>query len=118
MSSAAPSNVATRPGRRSCHAVEALIRDVWNEHFGRSVGPDDDFYDLGGDSISVVDVVVAIRARDLEVRASAALRFATPARLAESLTVGGGPAGQIDVPALRRLGEMPEAAALRRIKSG
>ncbi|WP_018788860.1 phosphopantetheine-binding protein [Micromonospora sp. CNB394] len=118
MTSAAPSDLATRPGRRSCHAVEATIREVWSEHFGRAVGPDEDFYDLGGDSISVVDVVVALRALGLEVRASAALRFPTPARLAESLTVGAGPAGLIDVPALRRPGDLAAATQLHPIRSG
>ncbi|MEU5093682.1 thioesterase domain-containing protein [Streptomyces sp. NPDC020996] len=76
------------PERATTYAVETLLRSVWSEHFGHPVGPDDDFYELGGDSLAVVEIVLAARARGLPLRTSDALRQSTPARLAEALTVG------------------------------
>ncbi|MFI9589335.1 phosphopantetheine-binding protein [Nonomuraea sp. NPDC052265] len=84
--------------------MERVIREVWADHFGREVGPHDDFYDLGGDSITVTDIVLLARERGLDVRSSAALRYSTPARLAEHLTIGAdGPPK--DVPGLRSSAE-------------
>ena len=73
----------------SCAEVEGAICEVWRGHFGREVSPYDDFYDLGGDSIGMIDIVVAARKRGLPVKSSQALRNPTPARLAESLTLPG-----------------------------
>lgn len=74
--------------RLSCHAVEHTICEIWSGYFGRDVSPYDDFFDLGGDSLAMIDVVVAARGCGLPVRSSVALRNPSPARLAESLTVG------------------------------
>ncbi|SDN47879.1 thioesterase domain-containing protein [Actinacidiphila guanduensis] len=70
----------------SCLAVEQLVGEVWSARFGRAVTPYDDFFDLGGDSLTVVEVTAELRERGLPVRSSAALRHPTPARLAEHLT--------------------------------
>lgn len=61
---------------------------MWTGLFGTEVLPHDDFFDLGGDSLKVVDAVIAARQRGINVRSSAVFRNPTPARLAESLTVG------------------------------
>jgi thioesterase domain-containing protein len=87
--------------RLSCLAVEQAICAIWSDFFGRPVGPYDDFYDLGGDSVAIFDVVDAAQQQHLPVRSSDALRHPTPARLAEHLTVGTGPVTGPDIPALR-----------------
>jgi thioesterase domain-containing protein len=81
-------NAVEMEARVSCRAVEDLIREIWSGHFGRDVSPYDDFFDLGGDSLAIIDVVAKARERGLFVRSSVALRHPTPARLAEALTVG------------------------------
>jgi len=78
------------PRALSCQTIESTIREVWSEFFGREVYPDDDFYDLGGDSVAIVETVHGARQRGLALRSSEALRNPTPARLAEYLTVGDG----------------------------
>lgn len=86
-------------GRLSCHAVEQMICEIWSGYFGREVSPYDDFYDLGGDSLGMIDIVARARELGLPVRSSTALRDPSPARLAETLTVGTGE-GPVALPAL------------------
>lgn len=66
-------------------AVQRMVCEIWSGYFGRPVAPDDDFFDLGGDSLGMIDVVALARERGLAVRSSVALRNPTPARLAETL---------------------------------
>jgi len=75
-------------GRLSCHAVERMICEIWSDYFSRDILPYDDFYDLGGDSLGMIDIVGRARELGLPVRSSVALRNSSPARLAERLTVG------------------------------
>ncbi|GAA4989074.1 phosphopantetheine-binding protein [Kitasatospora paranensis] len=84
----------------TCHTVERLVCELWSDHFGLDVSPHDDFFDLGGDSLAITDIVAEARRRGLPLRSSAALRNPTPARLAEYLTLPrdtapGGPAGAL-----------------------
>ncbi|WP_328912312.1 MULTISPECIES: phosphopantetheine-binding protein [unclassified Streptomyces] len=81
------SAVSELPKRMPTHAVESLVCSLWGAYFGRPVDPDDDFFDLGGDSLAVLDIVLAARGHGLELRASQALRHSTPARLAEAVTM-------------------------------
>jgi thioesterase domain-containing protein len=81
-------NAVAASSRLSCHAVERIICEIWSGYFGRDVSPYDDFFDLGGDSLAMIDVVGQARERGLPVRSSVALRNPSPARLAESLTLG------------------------------
>jgi medium-chain acyl-[acyl-carrier-protein] hydrolase len=74
--------------RLSRHAVEHMICEIWSGYFGRDVAPYDDFFDLGGDSLAMIDVVGQARDRGLPVRSSVALRNPSPARLAKILTSG------------------------------
>src|SRR4051812_30522013 len=96
--------------RRSYAEVENIIRELWSGYFGRDVSRYDDFYDLGGDSLAAIDLVAQARERGLRVRSSEALRYSTPARLAEHLTIRG--EEQIPVPALETgVGSVPTGAA-------
>ncbi|MFE9440020.1 thioesterase domain-containing protein [Streptomyces sp. NPDC006602] len=73
----------------ACQEIEEALCEIWSEHLGREVLPYDDFFDLGGDSVAMIDVVLAARQRGIQVRSSVALRNPVPARLAERLTVHG-----------------------------
>ena len=73
--------------RWSCRAVENTVCALWGGQLGRTAGPHDDYYDLGGDSLTMFDFVLAARDRGLTVSASQALRHPTAARLAESVTL-------------------------------
>ncbi|NUT50831.1 MAG: hypothetical protein HOV94_26510 [Saccharothrix sp.] len=79
----------TRPGgvALSCRAVERTVCEVWGGVFGVEVSPYDDFFELGGDSLTIIEVVDELSRRGVHVRSSVALRNHTPARLAEALTV-------------------------------
>jgi thioesterase domain-containing protein len=79
---------STAGARLSCHAVEHVVCGIWAEYFGRDVSPYDDFWELGGDSLAMIDLVARARELGLPVRSSVALRNPSPARLAEALTVG------------------------------
>ncbi|MBM0231730.1 hypothetical protein JNW91_07575 [Micromonospora sp. STR1_7] len=89
---------------RGCREIERELCDIWAAVLGVGVQPHDDFFDSGGNSLKVVDVVIAARRRGIFVRSSAVFRNPTPARLAERLTVGGieapGPATDSAVPAV------------------
>jgi thioesterase domain-containing protein len=71
----------------SCHAVENMVCEIWSAYFNRAVAPYDDFFELGGDSIAVIETVTQAREQGLPVRSSEAMRNPTPARLAEHLTL-------------------------------
>ena len=71
----------------TCQEVERLLCELCGAHFGRAVSPYDDFFELGGDSLSIIGIAAAARERGLPVRSSAALRYSSAARLAEHLTL-------------------------------
>lgn len=68
-----------------------MVCGLWADYFGRDVSPYDDFWDLGGDSLAMIDIVGRARALGLPVRSSVALRNPSPARLAAALTAGDDP---------------------------
>ncbi|GAA4834601.1 thioesterase domain-containing protein [Kitasatospora terrestris] len=72
----------------SCQTIERTLRETWADLFGAEVSPYDDFFEIGGNSLRVVDAVIAARQRGIALRSSAVFRNPTPARLAESLTLG------------------------------
>ncbi|MFJ4622038.1 phosphopantetheine-binding protein [Streptomyces sp. NPDC088812] len=67
-------------------SIEQELRDIWGKLLGVEVGRDDNFFDLGGDSLKVVEVVIEARKRGVNFRSSAVFRNPTPALLAASLT--------------------------------
>jgi len=74
---------------RSVRGLERELCDLWASVLGRPVGPHEDFFDLGGNSLKAIDIVIAARERGITVRSSAIFRNSTPASLAESLTEAG-----------------------------
>lgn len=78
---------STATARLSCGTVERVICEIWSGYFDRAISPYDNFFDLGGDSLAMIDVVGRARDRGLPVRSSMALRNPSPSRLAEALTV-------------------------------
>ncbi|MER8185241.1 beta-ketoacyl synthase N-terminal-like domain-containing protein [Kitasatospora sp. NPDC094015] len=84
-----PAPVAARPAERAPAAapVSAVV-ELFERHLRRSpIDPDDDFYELGGDSLTAVGIVTALREEfgvDLDLDAFAALR--TPRRIAGRIT--------------------------------
>jgi aryl carrier-like protein len=66
-------------------SIEHELRDIWGKLLGVEVGRDDNFFDLGGDSLKVVEVVIEARKRGVSFRSSAVFRNPTPALLAASL---------------------------------
>jgi thioesterase domain-containing protein len=101
----------------SCRAVERAVCAVWSDLFGRAVSPHDDFFDLGGDSLLILDMVDAVRGTAIPLRSSQALRHSTPARLAESLTLRRDQPTPDDTTALASLRVAPDDAARIRARS-
>lgn len=65
---------------------ERLLRDVWSEALGtKNIGLNDNFFDLGGDSLSAVHVVTGLAERGYELPVAALFGAPTIARLAPQL---------------------------------
>lgn len=65
---------------------EHLLTEIWSEALGiKTIGLNDNFFDLGGDSLSAVHVVTALAERGYEVPVSALFGAPTIARLAPLL---------------------------------
>jgi acyl carrier protein len=74
-------------GTETPQQVEAAVVSIFRELFeGNEIGPSDDFFDLGGDSLLATTLVTAIE-RDLDVvlPPSVLLEAPTPHKLAESV---------------------------------
>ncbi|MFH9611115.1 amino acid adenylation domain-containing protein [Streptomyces sp. NPDC017448] len=77
------------PYERPRNPAEARLVDIWIKVFGLDrVGRDDDFYELGGDSMTSLRVVAEASARGLELELRDVLEHPTPARLAVRLRGG------------------------------
>ncbi|MCF7549503.1 non-ribosomal peptide synthetase [Pseudonocardia sp. WMMC193] len=109
-----PAPLRARTGRAPRTPVEQLLCEAVAETLGvPSVGIDDDFFDLGGDSLSAIALAGRARAVGLPVRVRDVLRYPTVAQLVEQ-----GTAADVDEPAadpgLGRVGLTP---ALRWLES-
>ncbi|MET8981866.1 thioesterase domain-containing protein [Streptomyces sp. NPDC004539] len=80
----------------STETVQTLTA-IWEELLDTEVGPDDDFFELGGFSLLAVDVVGAARRSGLAMRAEDLFEHRTVAGLAAALTA---PAAPPPAPAL------------------
>ncbi|WP_405115056.1 phosphopantetheine-binding protein [Micromonospora sp. NBC_01405] len=66
----------------------AAVTDVFEEVLGKKVGPDDNFFKLGGHSLLVVQAIALLRhAHSLKVPARQFLDQGTPAAIAGACTV-------------------------------
>jgi amino acid adenylation domain-containing protein/non-ribosomal peptide synthase protein (TIGR01720 family) len=77
-------------------SAQAVLLAIWADVLGHpGLGVDDDFFDLGGDSIKTIQVVAAARAEGLQIRAGAIFRYPTVAELAAHAVVW---ADDVDAP--------------------
>lgn len=76
----APATPATA-GPAGDPALDGVLA-VWRELFHAEVGPDDDFFELGGNSLLALRIVRLLKDRDLTVGVREVYRLRTPAALA------------------------------------
>ncbi|NUQ98766.1 MAG: amino acid adenylation domain-containing protein [Streptomyces sp.] len=55
----------TAPGAPADDDLTTSLTEIWSDVLGVPVGPDDDFFELGGNSLSAVRIGAALRARGL-----------------------------------------------------
>lgn len=72
--------------------VERVLGEIWSELLMTDVAPDEDFFDAGGYSLLVVDVVSRARAAGIALRATDVYEHRTIARLAASVAPADRPA--------------------------
>ncbi|MFF4653300.1 thioesterase domain-containing protein [Streptomyces sp. NPDC001380] len=65
--------------------IVEILCDIWSDLLACDVEPDDDFFDLGGYSLLVVNVVAEARKRGLELPAAILQANGTPAAIADAL---------------------------------
>lgn len=70
--------------------IVQIISEIWEELLDTDVEEDDDFFDLGGYSLLIVNVVTEARKRGLEMSANDIHTHKTPAALAAALAAPGG----------------------------
>lgn len=87
-----PASAASRPKIGANYAVpkhgrEADLAQLWSSVLGiAQVGRHDDFFDLGGNSITCVEIAVKAAVQGLELTPAMIIQYRTPARLAEAIT--------------------------------
>jgi Condensation domain/Phosphopantetheine attachment site len=58
-----------RGAERPLNAVESVMAEIWESVLGvRDIGPDDDFFALGGDSLLAIQVIAAAEERGLPLK--------------------------------------------------
>jgi hypothetical protein len=73
----------------STEALTSKIIRLWSELLGVAPEPDDNFFDLGGNSLLVVDFVLMAREHSIDVRSIDVFTHSTPIGLATALADGG-----------------------------
>lgn len=87
---AIPAARATEAHDADGDPIRSLLQQLWRTHLDReSVGPDEDFFALGGDSILAVRLVGAARERGLALTVTDLMRDRTISALADLLSAGG-----------------------------
>ncbi|WP_189939238.1 non-ribosomal peptide synthetase, partial [Streptomyces sulfonofaciens] len=110
----APQTAGATAGRPPATARERLLCDIFADVLGRpSVGADDDFFDLGGDSIVSIQVVSRARAAGLAIGPQDVFRHKTVAALAAA-TPDAAPAGAPEPRAA--VGAVPMTPALHALR--
>ncbi|WP_330460671.1 thioesterase domain-containing protein [Streptomyces sp. NBC_00820] len=72
--------------------IVQTVSEIWEELLDVDVDEDDDFFDLGGYSLLIVNVVTEARKRGLELSANDIYTHKTPAGLADALSAQAAPA--------------------------
>ena len=65
--------------------VEEVLCEVWGHMFNRNVGIDDDFFDLGGFSLMIMEMIVLTSHYGLTLTPAQVIRCSTIRKLAEAL---------------------------------
>src|SRR5205823_7096948 len=69
---------ASGPARGAAGDEAAALAEIWERVLGvEGVGPADDFFELGGDSLAVLEVVAAAESRGLRLSPPLLLRHPT-----------------------------------------
>lgn len=77
---AAPGNASTNAET----ATEKILVEIWQQIFGlEAVGINDDFYDLGGDSLNVIEAVLAAHLRGLTLSPDMLIAHSTISELSQ-----------------------------------
>ncbi|MGH4018676.1 MAG: non-ribosomal peptide synthase/polyketide synthase, partial [Pseudonocardiaceae bacterium] len=117
----APDVDATRPGYVAPRTeVERVVARIWAEVLGvERVGVEDSFFELGGDSISSIQVISRLRAAlEVDVSPRAVFTHPTVAELAAAIAsrAGMGDAGPPSaIPRVPRDGDLPLSFAQQRL---
>jgi acyl carrier protein len=84
---------AAGPAGRAASPRELLLGRLFTDVFGLPVGPDDDFFELGGDSLMAMRLVTGIESElEEDVTVADLLTHPTPAALARHLWPNESPA--------------------------
>jgi amino acid adenylation domain-containing protein len=85
--SALPEPPAETPGPTSADGdLASRIQHIWTRMLGTEIGPDDDFFVVGGNSAHAVSVLVEMRADGIALRLVDLMRNPTPRALATALS--------------------------------
>ncbi|ANZ40556.1 hypothetical protein BBK82_35690 [Lentzea guizhouensis] len=108
---------ADRPAPPPRTDAEHILALIWRDVLGRTVGPHDDFFAVGGDSMAAMRVVARIReAFGADVPADALFQFPTVAELADAVVTGkGSPTG---LRVLRQHGTRPPLVLIQTAGTG
>jgi phthiocerol/phenolphthiocerol synthesis type-I polyketide synthase E len=68
--------------------IVSRLTTIWEAELGVAVGPDDDFFDLGGDSLLALAVAREATSAGLPMQPAAVLRHSTVALLADAVRNG------------------------------
>ncbi|WP_425804478.1 phosphopantetheine-binding protein [Micromonospora echinospora] len=68
--------------------IVSRLTAIWEAELGVVVAPQDDFFDLGGDSLLALAVARQARAAGISMRAGAVLRYSTVTALADAVHKG------------------------------
>jgi amino acid adenylation domain-containing protein len=104
-----PARLPPRPRRREPGRLESSLITVWQEVLGvRPIGPDDDFFDLGGNSLLAVELFAAIeRTTGARLPLASIFQARTVAELADVLRDEGWEAPWSPLVPLRTTGSRP-----------
>lgn len=72
--------------------IEQILSEIWENLLDVDVDPDDDFFELGGYSLLIVNVVTEARKRGLELAANDIYTHKTASAIADALSAAGTPA--------------------------